>query len=288
MDGNREYKSDVFSMLMEDPSRALSLYNALNDTNYQDPNDVEMLTLEGKISLTVKNDASFLLDSNLSIYEHQSSVCPNMPMRCLVYYGLTMKKLLKGTSLYGRALVKIPTPHFVVLYNGNENQPEKYELKLSDAFEKPTDSPEVELACMLYNINKGNNKGLLDKCKWLNDYMSFVDYCRYYLSKFGEDEYEAALDAAMDRCIKEGILAEFFTINREAVKRMELWDFTYETWMEEEKRTSHAEGLAEGSTQMLLSNIKSLMSKLSKSADEVMDMLEVPQEDRERYYQELV
>ena len=29
MNGNREYKSDVFSMLMEDKKRALQLYNVM-------------------------------------------------------------------------------------------------------------------------------------------------------------------------------------------------------------------------------------------------------------------
>lgn len=33
MAGNREYKSDVFSMLMEDRNNALQLYNAVNDAN---------------------------------------------------------------------------------------------------------------------------------------------------------------------------------------------------------------------------------------------------------------
>ena len=34
---NREYKSDVFSMLLEDKRRALELYNAMAGTNYVDP-----------------------------------------------------------------------------------------------------------------------------------------------------------------------------------------------------------------------------------------------------------
>ena len=89
MSGNREYKSDVFSMLMEYPQNALSLYNAVNHSCYTDPNLVEINTLRKGISLTVRNDASFVLDMNLSIYEHQSTVCPNMPIRSLIYFGHT-------------------------------------------------------------------------------------------------------------------------------------------------------------------------------------------------------
>ena len=38
---SREYKSDVFSMLMENKTYALEVYNALNDTDYTDPEAVE-------------------------------------------------------------------------------------------------------------------------------------------------------------------------------------------------------------------------------------------------------
>ena len=95
MDGNREYKSDVFSMLMEDKENALSLYNAMNDSHYTDADMVEMKTLDRGISLTVRNDAAFVVDACLSVYEHQSSVCPNMPVRCLIYFTNILADFLK-------------------------------------------------------------------------------------------------------------------------------------------------------------------------------------------------
>ena len=151
MSGNREYKSDVFSMLMQDKERALQLYNAMNGSSYDNPEDVEIVIHDGGISLSVRNDASFIVDARLSIYEHQSTVCPNMPVRSLIYFSVILSDMLsdkkKGTksgkNIYGRRLVKIPTPHFVVFYNGEEEQPEVQELKLSDAFEKPTDEPNL-------------------------------------------------------------------------------------------------------------------------------------------------
>ena len=118
MGGNREYKSDVFSMLLEDKKNALQVYNALNGTKYENPNEVEIVTLDRGISLTVRNDASFVLDSNLSIYEHQSTVCPNMPIRSLIYFSCTIEKRIKNRNIYGKSLVKIPTPRFVIFYNG--------------------------------------------------------------------------------------------------------------------------------------------------------------------------
>ena len=154
MAGNREYKSDVFSMLLEEPENALALYNAVNGSSYEDASMVEICTLDRGISLTVRNDAAFVLDMNLSIYEHQSTVCPNMPIRSLIYFTMTLEDFIRGRNIYGRRLVKIPTPRFAVFYNGDEDQPEQYELKLSDAFERPTDNPELELKCRVYNITE--------------------------------------------------------------------------------------------------------------------------------------
>lgn len=134
MSGNREYKSDVFSMLMQDKERALQLYNVMNDSNYQNPEDVEMTTLDGGISLSVRNDASFVVDARLSIYEHQSTVCPNMPIRSLIYFSVILSDMLSdkknkkmiGRNIYGKRLVKIPTPNFIVFYNGEELNSRKF------------------------------------------------------------------------------------------------------------------------------------------------------------------
>ena len=99
--GNREYKSDVFSMLMEDSANALEVYNALNGTNFTDPEAIEIRTLDKGVSLSVRNDAAFIVDAALSIYEHQSTVCPNMPVRNLIYYSTIVAKILKGKNIYG-------------------------------------------------------------------------------------------------------------------------------------------------------------------------------------------
>ena len=114
MAGNREYKSDVFGMLMEESKYALEVYNALNQSDYRDPGLVEMCNLERGISLSVRNDAAFILDMNLNVYEHESTVCPNMPLRELIYVTNILEQWVKTLNIYGRRLVKIPTPRFAV------------------------------------------------------------------------------------------------------------------------------------------------------------------------------
>lgn len=108
MAGNREYKSDVFSMLLEDKRNALQVYNALNFTAYEDTELIEVHTLDKGGSLSVRNDAAFVVDSNLSVYEHQSTICPNMPLRCLLYISSILLKLIKKKNIYGKSLEKFP------------------------------------------------------------------------------------------------------------------------------------------------------------------------------------
>ena len=244
--GNREYKSDVFSMLMEDPKNALEVYNALNNSTIDDPSLVDICTLEKGISLSVRNDAAFIVDASLSVYEHQSTVCPNMPMRSLIYFTYMVEKLVKNQNIYGSKLVKIPEPQFVVFYNGDREQPELQELRLSDAFQKKTVDPQVELVCKVYNINAGKNETLLDRCKVLRDYMTFVDNVKYYYSEQDYEELARAINRAIDKCIKENVLAEFLQENRDEVVKVTTLDYTFDRQIMLEREDAAAEGRAEG------------------------------------------
>ena len=246
MTGNREYKSDVFSMLMQDKENALQLYNAVNGSAYTDSSIVEICTLDKGISLSVRNDASFILDSNLSIYEHQSTVCPNMPVRNLIYFTTMVERMVKGHNIYGRSLVRIPVPKFAVFYNGDEEQPEQYEMKLSNAFEKPVENPQLELKCMVYNINFGKNKRILEECPVLQDYMTFVDYVRFYHRENDYEQLEHAIEQAIDRCIMENVLKDFLIQNRSEVVKVTQLDYTFERQITLERADARAEGRAEG------------------------------------------
>jgi hypothetical protein len=243
MAGNREYKSDVFSMLMEDRKNALQVYNAVNDSHYDDPELVEICSLDRGISLSIQNDAAFVLDASLSLYEHQSTVCPNMPLRSLLYVAGIWRTAIKKRDIFGRKLIKLPTPKFVVFYNGTEDQPEQYDLKLSDAFERQTDKPELELTCRVYNINQGKNREFLEKCPVLREYMTFVGYVRENLSEMGHENLKQAINMAIDRCIEENVLREFLIENRAEVVKVEQLDYTFERRLILGKEESREEGL---------------------------------------------
>ena len=247
--GNREYRSDVFSMLLMDPVNALSVYNALNNSELTDPSEVSIETLERGISLSVRNDAAFVVDSALSIYEHQSTVCRNMPLRSLIYYVTIIRNKIKDKNIYGSSLIKVPTPKFVVFYNGETNQPEQYEMKLSDAFEKQDEKPQLELVCKVYNINYGKNEQLLNQCGVLKDYSIFVKYVRYYFEEQNYEDLELAINKAIDRCIEENILSEFLRNNRDEVVKVTQLDYTFDRQIELEREEAKEQGRAEGREQ---------------------------------------
>jgi hypothetical protein len=127
-----------------------------------------------------------------------------------------------------------------------EEQPEQYEMRLSDAFKNTTDKPDLELTCRVYNINKGKNKEFLAKCQVLREYMIFVDYVRYYQKEEDEDHLDAAINRAIDRCIEENVLKEFLIENRSEVVKVIQLDYTFERQIELEREASEQRGLKEG------------------------------------------
>lgn len=263
MNGNREYRSDVFSMLMADKKNALQVYNALNGTHYDDPELVEIHTIDKGVSLSVRNDSAIVVDSSLSLYEHQSTVCPNMPIRCLFYVSNILRKLTKDANLYGTSLIRIPVPKFAVFYNGTTDMPSSWEVKLSDSFMKPESSPELELVCKVYNINPDKGEGLLDDCKILDDYMTYVDLVRAYYKEY---ELKDAINMAIDECIKRDILADFFKENREEILKVTELDFTFERQIELERKSALEQGIEQG----ILGSIK-MLSEMNLPYDVVLE-----------------
>lgn len=78
-------------------------------------------------------------------------------------------------------LLYFPPPRFVVFYNGTEDIPDRMELKLSDAFETKNGEPELELKVQVYNINRGKNEDLKERCPILKEYMIYVEKVREYV-----------------------------------------------------------------------------------------------------------
>ncbi len=237
---NREYKDTVFRMLFKEKARLLELYNAVNDTDYDDLEALEIVTLENAIYMSMKNDVSCLIDMRIQLYEHQSTVNPNLPFRDLMYVCEQYGKYTIKKDLYSRRLVKLPTPRFVVFYNGREEQPERKELYLSTAFEIPEEDPALELRVTQLNINPGYNEELLRKCPALFEYMEYVNCVRTYQTD--GDTLRDAVSKAVDDCIRDDILKEFLLQNKAEVVKMTIFEYDEE----QHKQTIYDEGYEEG------------------------------------------
>lgn len=273
---NRNYKARIFEMIFREKKALLDLYNAVNGTSYSDPEKLEINTLENAVYMSMKNDVSFVIDMRLNLYEHQSTFNPNMPLRDLFYVSDLYSGMTKNENLYGTRIVRVPTPKFIVFYNGIEDLPERQELKLSDAFTIEDEEIALELKVLMLNVNKGKNAELLDACQVLKDYSEYVYRVRKYAKTM---MIEDAVDLAIQECIQEGILEEFFSQNLMEARKMSIYEYDEERhmcWVKEE-------GRAEGESQFV---------KLTQIllADKRMDDLEKALRDeefRKKLYEEL-
>ena len=132
-------------MLFSDRKNLLELYNAVSGKNYDNADDLQIVTLENAVYMGMKNDLAFLLNTGIYLYEHQSTVNPNMPLRDLLYITAEYSRLVETQSLYSSAIQKVPAPNFIVFYNGQDEFADKSEYRLSEAFEPRVDNPALEL-----------------------------------------------------------------------------------------------------------------------------------------------
>lgn len=225
MNTQRNYKDTVYRMLFKEPAHALSLYNSLNGTAYTDESLLEFNTLENAIYMGMKNDLSFFIMSEMPLYEQQSTYTPNMPLRNLFYVADLLQAFVKDRPLYSSRQIKIPAPRFVVLYNGTEDIPDRMELKLSDAFETKNGEPELELKVQIYNINRGMNEDLKEKCPILKEYMIYVEKVREYVKLMPLEE---AVDRAIEDCIRNNVLKDFLLKQRAEVFKMSIYEYDKE------------------------------------------------------------
>ena len=240
---NRNYKDTVFRMLFSDRKNLLSLYNAISGAHYDNPEMLEIVTLENAIYMGMKNDLAFIIDTDLFLYEHQSTYNPNMPLRDLFYISSEYQKLVDKKSLYSSIIQKIPAPQFIVFYNGTEKRKDSWVNHLSEAFENLPGNPKLELEVLTININEGHNEELMEHCQTLKEYAKYVNCVRKYAREL---ELNEAVKLTVDECIRNNILSEFLRANKSEVISMSIFEYDKE---EEERKLRKAEyeaGVADG------------------------------------------
>lgn len=253
---NQKYKDRIFRLVFSDRKDLLELYNAVNGSSYTDPDALEITTLEDAIYISMKNDISFLIDDILNLYEHQSTYNPNMPVRGFLYLAEIYRQYIdsRKLNLYSSRLMRLPVPQYLVFYNGLRKEPDRMELKLSRAFgQQPGIEPCMEFRAVMLNINMGNNRELLERCRRLGEYSGFVAKVREKLADGGE--IAAAVDAAVVDCIRDGILADILSAHRAEVSDMILTEYNEEEHIAMEREEAKLEGIEQGKELLLIDMI---------------------------------
>ncbi|MBO4706190.1 MAG: hypothetical protein J5647_10680 [Spirochaetaceae bacterium] len=299
---NREYRDRLFKAIFGRDNELskkwrLELYNALNNTSYTDPDALEVNTIENVIYMTMKNDISFLVDSQMTLYEQQSTYNPNMPLRGFFYFSQLYQMHIEKNKLniLGSKLIKIPEPRFVVFYNGDRNKPDTFTLRLSDAFERrvvdkvnddagkcktadKVNAPaaDFEWTATVININPGRNSALQKNCKPLYDYVRYVG--RITDNQKSGMPVKEAVDDAVCWAIDENLLDGFFSINKAEVIAMCLTEFDVESAIKTWREDGYEDGRIDGKQEKAVEDAKNLLKDGRYTAQEISSLLNIPVE----------
>ena len=285
---NKKHKDRLFRLLFgreDNKENLLSLYNAINNTKYTNPEDLEITTIEDAIYMGMKNDVSLLIADSLSLYEHQSSYNPNMPIRGFMYFGKLYSKYIKSNklNLYGETQIKLPTPQYIVFYNGSQMKEDITELRLSDSFIDKSAGKRFEWTATVININYGRNKELMEKCSSLKEYSILVDKIKRYAKIY--DDLKQAIDRAVTECISEGVLKDFLIKHRAEVIDVCITEYDEEEVMNSIRNESYNTGKQDGidigrehGIKELVGSVKEFTNSKEKAINSLVKRYELTEE----------
>ena len=217
----------------------------------------------------MKNDISFLVDSQMTLYEQQSTYNPNMPLRGFFYFSQLYQMYIEKNekNMHSSRLVKIPEPRFVVFYNGARKTQETFKLHLSDAFERRCTnavdcediSKDFEWTAIVININPERNSALQKKCKSLYDYVSYIG--RIAENKKQGLSTQEAVEDAVNWAIKEELLNGFFKVNKAEVTTMCLTEYDEEAAKRVFREDGYLDELEDGKQEKAMEAARNLLQK---------------------------
>ena len=277
-DAKKDYKDRLFKFIFGNPENrnwTLSLYNAVNGTDYSNPDEIQFNTIADAVYMRMKNDVSFIIAFEMNLWEHQSTFNPNMPMRFFIYGGRLYEKYIATSDYYqySSSLQPVPRPVCICFYNGTKEQPEKMILRLSNAYEGEGD---IEVRVTMLNINYGKNQSLMDACEPLKEYAWLVDAVRRHQAE--KMDLDAAVDASMDEMSDEFVIKPFLMENRAEVKNMFLTEYNEEKVMEKEREEGRQEGRQEGERKRSEEIASNMLKEGGVSAAFISKMTELSEE----------
>ena len=258
---NRKYKDRLFRFIFSDKGNLLQLYNAINDSHYNNPDDLVITTIDDVVYMGMKNDLSFIIDDIMSLYEHQSTYSPNLPLRGLFYFSAMYRNYIEPMKqkLYTDSPLRIPFPVYLVFYNGSMEEPERKEIPLSDLFIQNGKGlqPALECTALLLNINVGHNQELMEKCRILKEYAQFIHTIRSKISV--GLPFQEAVETAVEDCISQNILSEILRKNKAEVIDMILTEYDENEFREFLKEDSWKKGHEAGVQDGIKTGIREII-----------------------------
>ena len=244
---NGFYRDTLFKFTFGNPEHkefTLSLYNAMNGTDYQDPSLIQITTIEDVLYLGMRNDVSFLIGDTMSLYESQSTYNPNMPLRMLQYAGGIYEAYCRDNDLdkYSSRTLALPEPRLVVFYNGSRREPDRKILRLTDSF-RESERHDIEVCVEMVNINCGHNRDLMERCRPLQDYSVFVDRVGRYRKEIG---LHRAIDRALEELGADSVLGRLLRVHKAEVKDMLLTEYNEQEQLRLSRKDAFKQGLEEG------------------------------------------
>lgn len=280
----RVYKDSLFRDIFNNVERLPSVYEALLDCKAT-PEDIRLATMEETLFTGVQNDVGFIVgNQHVLLIEHQSTINANMPLRLFMYLAEVYRRYVDEDAIYKKNLLPLPAPRFYVFYNGVEEMPDAWTLRLSDAFGERQGA--MELVVEVLNINERPNCPILEKCHALKSYSVFIARVREQVEN--GRTLEAAVGEAVRYCIDNDYLKEYF---RQKHKE-EVFDMLNFVWDQEralEVRAKEAreegmeKGMEKGLEKGLVSSIGSVMKSLNLPLERAMDVLQIPAAERAKY-----
>ena len=258
---NRKYKDRLFRFIFSDKGNLLQLYNAINDSHYNNSDDLVITTIDDVVYMGMKNDLSFIIDDVMSLYEHQSTYSPNLPLRGLFYFSAMYRNYIEPMKqkLYTDSPLRIPFPVYLAFYNGSMEEPERKEILLSDLFIQNGKGmqPALECTALLLNINVGHNQKLMEKCRILKEYAQFIHTIRSKISV--GLPFQEAVETAVEDCISKNILSEILRKNKAEVIDMILTEYDENEFREFLKEDSWKKGHEAGVQDGIKTGIREII-----------------------------
>lgn len=275
---NRKYKDRLFRFIFSDKGNLLQLYNAINDSHYNNPDDLVITTIDDVVYMGMKNDLSFIIDDIMSLYEHQSTHSPNLPLRGLFYFSAMYRNYIEPMKqkLYTDSPLRIHFPVYLVFYNGSMEEPERKEIPLSDLFIQNGKGlqPALECTALLLNINVGHNQELMEKCRILKEYAQFIHTIRSKISV--GLPFQEAVETAVEDCISQNILSEILRKNKAEVIDMILTEYDENEFREFLKEDSWKKGHEAGVQDGIKTGIREIIrtfTELQLPKEQLLDKL---------------